>query len=40
VEDIDARNDRSKKDGEYNNPVNPKIRKNKKLLPTEGATPR
>jgi len=40
VEDIDARNDRSKKDGEYNNPVNPKIRKNKKLLPIEGATPR
>ncbi len=40
VEDIDARNDRSKKDGEYNNPKDPRIRKNKKLLPTEGLNPR
>lgn len=40
VEDIDARNDRSKKDGEYNNPKNPRLRKNKKLLPSEVAKPR
>lgn len=35
VEDIDARNEKTKKDNEYNNPKNPRIRKNKKLLPVE-----
>jgi hypothetical protein len=35
VEDIDARNERSKKDSEYNNPKNPRLRKNKKMLPVE-----
>ena len=35
VEDIDARNDKNKKDSEYNNPKNPRLRKNKKMLPVE-----
>jgi hypothetical protein len=39
LEDVDARNDRSKKDGEYNNPKNPRQRKNKKFLPASTPTP-
>lgn len=38
VEDIDARNEKSKKDGDYNNPKNPRLRKNKKMLPVDKTT--